>query len=568
MVTTALSSAAKAALFVICACVCLSANAQSQKAYLPFEAEAAKALVTGDATALEQKRAELETSAFKSYAESKLSKAATDLYYSEFLGDLAGAASAAPEGLKLFFLSRPDLVEEFYSELKPQDNRGDVYAILSKIWEKSPEKFALYPKLAIAIAIVFDAPPPKEWPHHQVSAEILPRVFPDPEAAFASWVALKDKGRLLYSPDKLAIAELKFTVSSISSDADKAWVQKSVSVNLAGIPKLYSSINYDNDRLKREAYDWEKSDYKLETIKKYGGICTDQAYFTAEAAKARGVPAFILSGAGADGFHAWTAYMAKPGEWNFEVGRYEGARFVTGRTLDPQTWQEASDHEIEGMGANFKSLPKYADNLRNTLFAKKFLDKKDYAAAEAAAKAAAAVDGRNAETWDIYIAAAEGRNATQKELREIYTNAIKSFFKYPDSDAYFRERLIKNLNAENAQADAKKLTSSIIIKTKQSRPDLAMRFAREELAIDIKSGDAKTLASSYKRLLGDFKNEGGITFTGITVPIVEELLKAGKKDDAAEIAKITRQILKPEKQSTLDINLTRIETFIKNFKTS
>ena len=107
--------------------------------------------------------------------------------------------------------------------------------------------------------------------------------------------------------------------------------------------------------------------------------------------------------------------------------------------------------------------------------------------------------------------------------------------------------------------EARKLSTSIILKTKSSRPDIAMSFARSELEGDIASGEAEKLATSYKRLLNVFKSDAAMSATGITIPIINALLKKGKIDETDEIMKITRQTLKTSRDSTLAQLLDNID---------
>ena len=55
-----------------------------------------------------------------------------------------------------------------------------------------------------------------------------------------------------------------------------------------------------------------------------------------------------------------------------------------------------------------------------------------------------------------------------------------------------------------------------------------MEFARKELELDIAEGSADKLISTYKRLLSAFKSDSAVAIGGITVPIVNALLKAEK----------------------------------------
>ncbi len=514
-----------------------------------------------DAAVQEEKAKALEAEAMALYDSKKFAEAAAKMYSADLLNMLAKHASGISAAMKAYIFSDAKLTEDISLAIKPQDNLDKVFGILSAIWDSSPDNFKQFPRLAAAIAVVFDTPPPKTWPHHQVSEKALPRQLPDPVKAFDMWTSFRKKNRLLIQPEKLSIEELKYVVSSLGTEADKEYAQKSVSTNLSGIGKLYSSIEYDNPRLKGEVFDWPTDDYSLQNIKRLGGICVDQAYYTTEVAKARGVPSFILSGAGADGFHAWVAYMVRPGNWNFDVGRYEGARFVTGTTFDPQTWQRATDHDLEMLRENFRSNPRYTANAIHTYFAKKFLDAEDFAKATAAAEAAIKIDARNSDSWDILIEAAKESGKSGKQIEEIYARAIKAFSKSPDLDAAYRKTLIDMLLESGDKSGARKLSTSIILKTRQNRPDIAMQFAMRDIYSDLENDDMKDLYSSYKDTLSAFKKDTAIAFKGITIPVLNEVFKKGKKKECLEIIEITRKILKGDE--TFTSNIDSVEADIK-----
>jgi tetratricopeptide (TPR) repeat protein len=310
--------------------------------------------------------------------------------------------------------------------------------------------------------------------------------------------------------------------------------------------------------LNAKKFDWEGSDYRLKTIKTKGGICTDQSYYTSEVAKAKGVPAFIFSGAGSDGFHAWTAYMQKSGSWNFGVGRYENARFVTGTTIDPQTWETATDHQLNAMREGFRNGPKYILSEIHSMFATYFYNNKEYKRAEDSAKKSIVTDQRNTSAWETLIASLEKQERSQQEIIKMYESAIKAFTKYPDIDIQFRKRCIQ-LYLSNGNKDmARRMSSSIIIKTKANRPDIAMEFARRELEDEIKNGTQDKIVSTYKRLLSPFKSDPAMLINGLTIPIINSVINTDKFAYANDIIKVTRQIIK-SKDETIKANLDNIE---------
>ena len=483
----------------------------AESANAPFDAKSAAEFMSANPD-FKKCAADFESRAEKLYAENKFTDAAASYFAAKFFGFFGANAPDVPRELAEYMLASPELLSDFFSTISPKDDASKVAGAIIDIYKSDPDSFKKYPRLAFAIALVFDTPPPKIWPHAQVSEKYLPRKFPAPAEAFAGWKTARDRGRLLFQFERMSLDELKYLVASLATSEDRQWAQKSISINASNIGKLYSSVAYNYSRITAKQYDWDGPDYRLKTIRETGGICTDQAYFAAEAAKARGVPAFIFTGAGSDGFHAWTAAMKKPGNWEFGIGRYEGARYVTGTTIDPQTWEIASDHDLESLREGFRNGAKYRENELHTIFAEKFFKSGDYPSAEKSARKALSLDKRNAKTWRILIDALQ-KSGDERKVFAALDEAVKAFFKYPDIDAEFRRELISKLKAASKEDEARKLSTSIILKTKSSRPDIAMSFARSELEGDIASGEAEKLATSYKRLLNVFKSDAAMSAT-------------------------------------------------------
>ena len=176
------------------------------------------------------------------------------------------------------------------------------------------------------------------------------------------------------------------------------------------------------------------------------------------------------------------------------------------------------------------------------------------------AKAAAASDPRNADAWNTIIDSLEKLGRPNAEICAAYESAMRAFSKYPDTDADFRRRLVKIYRDANNPNAARKLSTSIILKNKSLRPDIAMEFARAELEIDIADGSADKLVSTYKRLLSAFRNDSAVAIDGITIPIVNALLKTDKYRAARDIMKTTRLVLKPSKDSLILPVLNNIDT--------
>ncbi len=93
-----------------------------------------------------------------------------------------------------------------------------------------------------------------------------------------------------------------------------------------------------------------------------------------------------------------------------------------------------------------------------------------------------------------------------------------------------------------------------------------MDFARQELEQNIREGSAQNLYANYKRLLEVFKNDGAMAFDGIIVPILNALIEAKRFEQTEEIFKITRLILKPERDKTLFANLNILEARVRQIR--
>ncbi len=104
------------------------------------------------------------------------SYSSTDRRLAEFL---------SPE-LQRWLLENAAFSDEFFSLLSPVDYVPRVFGLLNEIYQWDSSRFKEYASLAIAV--VYDLPPPPDWPHAQVSAAALPRRWPRASEAFAWWV--------------------------------------------------------------------------------------------------------------------------------------------------------------------------------------------------------------------------------------------------------------------------------------------------------------------------------------------------------------------------------------------
>ena len=346
----------------------------------------------------------------------------------------------------------------------------------------------------MAIALVYDQRPPYRWPHSQVSSRALPRRLPKPEEAFAFWVDANVSGKTLHAFDKLALSELIYVVDTPAPFEELRWAQDTLKskVTLSTMSDLYRGIRYDYVRYTEQRFNWEGERYDLAEILQQGGICVDQAYFTITVAKALGVPAVLVGGEGRDGRHAWVGYLEKPGQWNFDTGRYPESMFVTGYAYNPQTWEHLTDHELEFIQAGFQTTVAARVARVYSLFADRFVQLGKHTAAMDAAKAAITYEPRNVGTWDTLIVASQANDETPQVIGRYCRKAAETFHRYPDMQSSFIRRLITGYKI------VRPFISYLIRKGQKEQATAMMKYARSRL----KLGEEEALERLLQRLEG------------------------------------------------------------------
>jgi hypothetical protein len=469
---------------------------------------------------------------------------------------------AVSPALQGWLLSNEAFSKEFFADLKDVDYMPRVLAILDQLYRGGPERFARYPSLALAIALVYDVPPPPFWPHAQVTAAALPRRFPDPEREFERLVDDDSRGRNLQRLSRLRADELKFVVDTAAPAPELAWAQQNVETSQDTLESVYLSVAYRADRLAAgdSQMVWSGRPYTLQAIKSLGGICVDQAYFATEVGKARGVPTLFFYGSGQDGRHAWFGFLDSSHHWRLDAGRYAEQRLVTGHALDPQTWTEISDHELQFLAERFRALPSYLESEVHEEFAEDFLQAGDAAAAAKAARVAVDYEPRNVEGWETLVAAdqALGLDATRREgvLRE----AARAFDPgYPDLVVSYENRVCESLRARGETSLADFELRGLAERLKGKRDDLAVIQAAEILSRSIAEQPVAGQIATYNAVLGQFGTGSGILFFDkVVVGFAEHLLAQNLKPEARDAVERARSVLEVQPGTPFAADVDRL----------
>lgn len=476
------------------------------------------------------------------------------------------AASLSP-ALQAWLIGNAPFSAEFFELLSPVDRLPRVFEILDELFRADAAKFKAYANLALAIALVYDVPPPPFWPHAQVTAEALPRQFPDAAAAFGWWTRQDQQGRTFHRLARLGADELKFVVDSVAPFAELEWVQGACDLPLAQLPRAYALVRYRNDRIAKPQPIWPGQTYALRDILAAGGICADQAYFAAMAGKARGVPTLIFAGAGNDGRHAWFGYLDAGRKWHLDAGRYAEQRFVTGFARDPQTWREFSDHELQFLTERFRELPSFRQSHAHEAFAAEYLAADNAAAAAAAARKAVNYERRNQNGWELLVAAARQEGRDTKTIENLWREAALAFQRYPDLEAAYVNRVAESLRARGETSAADAEVRRIANKNHAGRNDLSILQARDIVRRVLETQPLAEQIRTFNTVVDTYGRGAGMGFFDeVVAGFIEHLLQRNQKAEASRAVERARRTLKVEPGSQLAVEFEALSKRIKDAK--
>jgi hypothetical protein len=291
--------------------------------------------------------------AFAKLFEAKHADAITETYGEDY------------EALTKWFDAHADLKQNFYTALDDRYDKIDkALSLFRAIWRKFPAELEKHPDLGIAVAVVWDDPrgvydfrSQQHWTKSK-----MPEGQIDGLANF-QYVVENEKvteGRCRYMPWEFLV----FVVDHPTSLSERKWAQQYYKSNRTA-KSWHQDVPYDHDMLKfltkkDESFKPKLADreYTLGNIKKYGGVCANQADFAARVAKSVGIPAVYCSGESAyRGSHAWWMYVtiqkATADTFQFTLnsdGRFVGFvkdAYYTGNVRDPQTGRDMLDRDME-----------------------------------------------------------------------------------------------------------------------------------------------------------------------------------------------------------------------------
>ncbi|HTL53315.1 MAG TPA: hypothetical protein VL860_12125 [Planctomycetota bacterium] len=256
-------------------------------------------------------------------------------------GDAPWNAETGPTAaFRKKILARDALIDELALTLSEDDHPAAVTKVLSDLIGKLGNTALSQPALLTAEAVVWDQPPRNTWYRNTPDTDTLAMAF---ERCIEKMPAAERQ-----RPARL----LAFLTYSALNAEDCQYVDQTYPDVRDNPLRCYTEIRYDlMFFIKGTPKKIDSQPYTLTNIKKFGGVCIDQAYHTRGVCHANGIPAVILAGSGSSGIgHAWVGYV-KPGssnqiKWDFTVGTTPEGNFSLGFLTDPQTGKSISNLDL------------------------------------------------------------------------------------------------------------------------------------------------------------------------------------------------------------------------------
>ena len=261
---------------------------------------------------------------------------------------LAGVAENTPNNpfYKWLLQENPEVLSEFLEAVVGQNiSPTGVLAQWEKLWieEPDPKLREKFRALMLACAMVFPAEASQNYSADSPAGKRY-RLFRENAK----------NGRLTGKIHRMKAADLVWVVDVPVSDTEIEWALKNMHLPQRRWGEAYGMIEYLMERAVKGANPYAA--YTFEEILKHGGICGDQAYFSANTAKCHGIPAAIVGGTGDRGGHAWMVFMPDTENWeeSGNVGYTTGTvrHPATGEVMHESVLRLASDRRNGGERLN------------------------------------------------------------------------------------------------------------------------------------------------------------------------------------------------------------------------
>jgi hypothetical protein len=252
----------------------------------------------------------------------------------------------------------PDIKEDFYTAIDEEHN--DVLGALSlmkQLKDRFPDKIAVYPNLAIAVAVTWDKSGKGIYDYLanvQSTKSKLPGDRLDGPGNFDYFI----QGERAFGPllKPLPWEFLVHLVNHHTPFVERRWAADNYFSDRTMFGRCYRDVPYDHtfEHSKTKKSKLAGQEYTLENIRRFGGVAAEQADFASRVGKSLCVPAECVRDTPNDDLHAWVVWVEVKNATKNGVafameseGRVFGGHFYVGVLDDPQTAMQITDRDLE-----------------------------------------------------------------------------------------------------------------------------------------------------------------------------------------------------------------------------
>ena len=397
-------------------------------------------------------------------------------------------------------------MQHYLTQEGRDENAGQSIQRLYTIWAAMDAKDRVkYLNLAIAGALV--NPQAAESPGLYRDTN-TPRLSVPEVCAYL--MEMDKKRKLVTDIKKLSVSQLLYVVDVRLPQSEFDWAAENVNYTQANWSEAYSSIEYVMERAATNKDLYEN--YSFEEIKKEGGVCRDQGYYSCNTGKCRGVPAVYVVGDGDRGPHAWMVNLVDTTKW-VQTNSYG---YNSGRFTNPCSGR--SQHESVLLSKDAKTtdakLIPAADAMILADYMSRINCSKD---AHNTARYVTTAFPTLTAAWAHYIkvlGSDEKNLPPDKVWRKVNADLIqlsKKNTELMDLAIEVEEKyLLDGKNAASKQAALRRSMSQLNRRGGDDRADLVLSAVNRQAEVFAESKNLTGLAGLYRKQLKKYTGRGDI----------------------------------------------------------
>lgn len=401
-----------------------------------------------------------------------------------------------------WILSDEERFFEFAYLISPKDDLKKVAEITEQLYKHDTQNRDEFSNLIFAFAVVWDQKRPLI---HNFMGNKLPAFK---ESLTERYDLLKNiyqkRSPIKYS--SLNSKMLTYAVDLPLPISEIRWAHENEKGRSTSWGRKFLQIKYDEPRFNRNQFSWNSGDYTFANIRNSGGICIDQAYYTAMTARCWGIPSMIFTGKGRRGGHAWLGLMRTSTKWTMDIGRYNRDNYSSGKARNPQTNQLINDHELALMVSPELASDDYLKAVKLNTLGQFFEEQNNLNAALDSYVAAAREEPLYEEPWnkiiEIYI-----KNKNWEEAMNILKKQASAFSRYEDKLIAIYNKQVEVLEKMGRQRDADYIRKGLLIKMRK-RDDLLAEASATRAEEFIAAGNKDEARDVYEKYIRSNAREG------------------------------------------------------------